>query len=71
MDKVTRTIRLFAGFMVTLSVLLAHFISPYWLLLTLFVGLNMMQSTFSGWCLADQIVRKFDLGFREGKSCKL
>lgn len=71
MDKYSRTIRFFAGFMVTLSLTLAHFVSPYWLLLTLFVGLNLMQSTFTGWCLAGKIIRQFDLGFKEGKPCKV
>lgn len=71
MDKFTRTIRFFAGFMVTLSLLLAQFVSAYWLLLALFVGLNLMQSTLTGWCLAGKIIRKYNLGFKEGKTCKV
>jgi len=29
---------------------LSHYYSPWWLLFTLFVGLNLFQSAFSGWC---------------------
>lgn len=66
MNRVERTIRLLAGTMVTASLLLGYFISPYWYLLTLFVGINMMQSAFSRWCLAENIIKKYDLGFKRG-----
>ena len=39
-----------AGVMILLSLLLYWFHSPYWLLLALFVGLNMVQASFSGFC---------------------
>ena len=64
MDPIVRTIRLFAGSMITGSLILAHFVSPYWYLLTLFVGLNMIQSAFTRWCLAEVIIKKFGLGFK-------
>ena len=57
--------RLFAGSMITGSLILGYFISPYWYLLTLFVGLNMMQSAFSRWCLAEEIIKKYNLGFKK------
>lgn len=63
MDPIQRTVRLFAGFMVIASLTLAYFISPYWYLLTLFVGVNLMQSAFSRWCLAEKIIKKYKLGF--------
>lgn len=66
MNKVERTIRLFAGFMVTISLLLGFLLSPYWYLLTLFVGINMMQSAFTRWCLAEIIIKKYNLGFKRG-----
>ncbi len=47
---VERYLRGIAGFFVCLSVLLAHFHSPYWLLFTGFVGLNLLQSAFTNWC---------------------
>lgn len=62
--------RLFAGSMITGSLLLAYFGSPYWLLLTLFVGVNMIQSAFTGWCLADNIIQKYNLGFKKSVTCR-
>ncbi len=47
---IERSLRGIAGFFVLLSVLLAHYHSPYWLLFTAFVGLNLLQSAFTNWC---------------------
>ena len=47
---VERGLRLVAGVVVLTSVLLAVFLSPYWLLLTAFAGLNLLQSAFTNWC---------------------
>lgn len=47
-----------AGFFILLSLLLAHYHSPNWLWFTAFVGLNLLQSSFSGWCPAMTILRK-------------
>ena len=54
---VERALRLMAGIVILLSLALAHYISPYWLWLTAFVGLNLLQSTFTNWCLAMSIFR--------------
>ena len=54
---VERGLRLMAGVMVLLSLALSHFLSPYWLWLTVFVGLNLLQSTFTNWCPAMAILR--------------
>ncbi len=43
-------IRLLAGSFVLLGVALAYFVHPYWLLLPAFVGLNLVQSVFTGFC---------------------
>lgn len=48
--NIDRIVLAFAGSMVLLSVALAHFFSPWWLLLTLFVGANLLQSAFTGFC---------------------
>jgi hypothetical protein len=48
----------FAGGMVLTSLLLAHFLSPWWLLLGAFVGLNMLQAAFTGFCPLARILRK-------------
>jgi hypothetical protein len=53
-----RYIRLIAGLFVLLSLLLARFHSPYWLLFTAFVGLNLFQSAITRWCLMEDILAK-------------
>ena len=54
----------FAGVMVLTSALLAHFVSPWWLLLTAFVGLDLLQASFTGFCPAAIVFKK--LGVRGG-----
>lgn len=53
-----RIIRGAAGVMVVLSVALAHYHSPYWLFLTLFVGLNLFQSAFTNTCPLIWLLKK-------------
>ena len=52
-----RKIRLVAGTFVLLSLALAHWVSPWWLLFTAFVGVNLFQSALTGWCLMEDILR--------------
>lgn len=59
-----RAVMAFAGFMVLLSLALAHFHSEYWLLLTVFVGLNLIQASFTGFCPAALLLKR--LGLRPG-----
>ena len=59
-----RAVMAFAGVMILASVLLVHFVSPWWLLFTAFIGLNLIQSAFTGFCPANRIVRK--LGCKDG-----
>ena len=54
---VERGLRLMAGVMVLLSLVLAHYFSLYWLWLTVFVGLNLLQSALTNWCPAMSILR--------------
>lgn len=54
---VDRAVRLLAGFVVLLSLALARWISPSWLWLTAFVGLNLLQSAFTNWCPAISVFR--------------
>jgi hypothetical protein len=58
---VERALRLMAGIVVLLSVALAHYVSIYWLWLTAFVGLNLLQSAFTDWCPAMSIFRAIGL----------
>ena len=55
---IERCLRGVAGFFILLSVALAHWVSPYWLLFTAFVGLNLFQSAFSNWCPMIWILQK-------------
>lgn len=50
-------IRLIAGTFILASVALGWFVSPYWFLFTAFVGLNLIQSTITKWCLMEDILR--------------
>jgi hypothetical protein len=59
-----RYLRLIAGSFVLLSVLLAYLHSPWWLLFTSFVGVNLAQSAFTDWCPMITLLRR--LGVREG-----
>ncbi|MDE2419666.1 MAG: DUF2892 domain-containing protein [Gammaproteobacteria bacterium] len=47
-----------AGMFVLVSLVLAHFYSPYWLWFTAFVGLNLFQSSFTGFCPLAIVLKK-------------
>jgi len=58
-----KLVRVIAGFLILLSLALGmsdspFYISHYWLYFTAFIGLNLLQSGFTGWCLMENIVRK-------------
>jgi hypothetical protein len=59
-----RAVFVFAGFVILTSLALAHFVSPWWLLLAAFAGLNMIQAAFTGFCPAAMVFKK--LGVRPG-----
>ena len=61
-----RWIRLIAGTFIILSVTLSYFHSRYWLLFTLFVGVNLFQSALTRWCLMEEILRKLGAGAHAG-----
>jgi len=56
--KMEHYIRAIAGSFIIISLLLAYFHSQYWLLFTAFVGLNLLQSAFTKWCLMEDILAK-------------
>jgi hypothetical protein len=56
--KMENAIRILAGTMVLLSVALTHFVSPWWLLLPAFAGLNLIQSVFTGFCPPTLVLRR-------------
>lgn len=47
---VDQLLHIIAGTFVVVSVALGYWVSPYFYLFTVFVGLNLLQSGFSGWC---------------------
>ena len=53
-----RAVEAFAGIMVLLSVALTYFVHPNWVWLTVFVGANLFQQAFTGFCPAAMIMRK-------------
>lgn len=55
---IDRLLRAIAGTLIVISVLLAHFFSPYWLWFTAFVGANLLQSAFTNWCPMMTILKK-------------
>ena len=57
-----RAIMAFAGVMILISVALVYFVSPLWLFFTAFIGLNMLQASFTGFCPAAMVFRKLGLG---------
>ena len=65
---VERAVFAFAGTLILLSLALGYFYSPYWFLLTAFVGLNMFQSAFTGICPARSVLRLMGLKSQGAKS---
>ena len=58
---IEQALRAMAGIVVLLSVTLAITVSPWWLALTAFAGLNLVQSAFTNWCPAVWMFRKLGL----------
>lgn len=59
--KVDDALRLIAGIMIAVSVVLTQFVHPYWVFFTLFIAANLAQSAFTKWCPMMTILRKFGL----------
>jgi hypothetical protein len=64
--NIDKAVLAFAGTVVLVSVSLAHFVSPWWLLLTVFAGLNMLQASVTGFCPAAMVFKA--LGCRSGEA---
>ncbi len=61
---IERAVLAFAGAMILISLALGHFVSPYWFWLAAFVGLNLFQTAFTGFCPLAKILKK--LGLKPG-----
>ncbi len=64
--NVDRGVFLFAGCVVLLGIALSLWVHPWWILLSAFAGLNMIQSAFTGFCPAAIAMKR--LGMRSGKA---
>jgi len=62
--KMEQYIRAIAGTFVLVSLALGYFYSPYWYLFTAFVGVNLVQSAFTKWCLMEIILEKAGIAKR-------
>lgn len=67
--KLENAIRILAGTFVLGSVALAHWVNPNWLWLAVFVGCNLIQSAFTGFCPAEIFLRKLGVGGEKGMCC--
>lgn len=61
-----RAVFAFAGSFILISLALAHWVSPWWLFFTAFVGVNMLQTAFTGFCPLVIILKK--LGVKPGQA---
>jgi hypothetical protein len=64
--SIDRIVLAFAGSMVLISLALAHYVNANWLWLTVFVGANLLQSAFTGWCPLAMVLQK--LGIKPGNA---
>jgi hypothetical protein len=60
--KMHYIIRRIAGTFVLASLALGYWMSPYFYLFTAFVGLNLLQSSFTRWCLMENMLAKVGVG---------
>jgi hypothetical protein len=63
-----RLVFVFAGVVVLTSVALTHYVSPWWILLAVFAGLNMIQAAFTGFCPIAKVFKAF--GAKPGAAFK-
>lgn len=63
-EKIVRAV---AGSMVLISITLAYFVNPNWLWLGVFVGVNLLQSSFTKFCPLEKILDA--AGVKKGNSC--
>ncbi len=57
--SIDRVVFAFAGTVVLIGVLLSWLVSPWWLIVPAFVGANLLQSAFSGFCPLARILKRF------------
>ena len=57
--SIERMVLAFAGSFILTSLILSQLFSPYWLLFAAFVGVNLLQSAFTGFCPLAKILKAF------------
>lgn len=62
--SIDRLVMVFAGVMILVSVALTQFVHPNWMWFTVFIGLNLLQAAFTGFCPVAKMFKK--LGAKEG-----
>ena len=67
--KLENAIRTLAGTLVLASLALAYWVSHWWLLLAAFVGVNLIQSAFTGFCPAEIVLKKLGVGKGDASCC--
>jgi len=67
--KLENCIRFFAGTFILASLLLARFHSPHWLWFTAFVGFNLLQSSLTGFCPLEIVLKKLGVGKGQSGCC--
>ncbi len=67
--KIERIIRLLAGTVVLTGLALAHWVHPAWVWLSVFAGVNLVQSSLTGFCPPELLLKKLGVGrVEEGQS---
>ena len=66
--SIDRAVFVFAGLVILAGVALAHYVNPWWILLSVFAGMNMIQAAFTGFCPAAMVFKK--LGLKPGPAFK-
>ena len=66
--SIERMVLAFAGSFILISLILSQLFSPYWLLFTAFVGVNLLQSAFTGFCPLAKILKA--MGAEPGQTFK-
>jgi hypothetical protein len=69
MNPVERAVRFMAGAVILGSLALAHWVSPKWIWLTVFVGLNLFQSAITRWCMLESILNKLGWSSNPAPKC--
>ena len=62
--SIERVVFVFSGVLILLSLVLAYFVSPYWLALAAVIGLNLSQLAFTGYCPFAYVLKK--MGMKSG-----